>query len=312
MTLEKMADGQSLKSLAQNYQSISDRYRGERDAKNTALQIRSVEEALAYAIARMPATYGAVHDVLGRAMETIPTLDPKTLLDIGAGPGTASLAAMEYFLHLKELRLVEPNAHLRGLSQHLCHAQEGEILFETASLSTADLDNHADLVLLSYVLNEIPANDLAENIKRLWDATKQALVIIEPGTPDGYELVLRIREILLQEGARIAAPCPHDLTCPLKDTSLWCHMSTRIERSSLHRKVKADAALGYEDEKFSYIIATRLPAARPSARLIGHPHGQKLISLQVCEKTGTAATRVLSKRDEDYKTAKKLDWGDAL
>ena len=305
-----MAQGQSLKSLSAGYQTISDRYRDTRG--KAVLQIRSPDEALAYALARMPATYGAVRDVLGRAIETVPGLDPHSLIDLGAGPGTATLAAMENFLHLKDITLVEPNAHLAGLSRHLCKSETCDIAFEDATLLTANLAAPADLILLSYVLNEIPGSDLEKILDRLWDATKQALVIIEPGTPAGFELILKIRDYLLKSGARIAAPCPHDLTCPLKDTSLWCHMSARIERSSLHRKIKPDATMGYEDEKFSYIVATRLPAARPSARVIGHPHGQKLISLELCEQSGTAATRVLSKRDEDYKIAKKLEWGDAL
>lgn len=307
-----MADGQSLKSLSLNYQSLSKRYRGDRNTPNTALQIRNAEEALAYALARMPATYGAVHDVLSRALETIPALNPATLLDLGAGPGTASLAAMDHFHDLKEMRLIEPNAHLRGLAQHLCKLEGCDIGFEPATLSTVEIAAPSDLVLLSYVLNEVPGGDLAKILDKLWDATKQALVIIEPGTPDGFALILEIREHLLKAGARIAAPCPHDLDCPLKNTPRWCHMSARIERSSLHRKIKPDAALGYEDEKFSYLVATRLPAARPSARLIGHPHGQKLVSLELCEQTGAATTRTLSKRDEEYKAAKKREWGDAL
>lgn len=312
IALERMADGQSLKSLGLSYKSISDRYRGDRSG-NAVLQIRNADEALAYAIARMPATYGAVHDVLLRAIQTIPTLKPVTLLDLGAGPGTATLAALEHFHDLKELRLVEPNTHLAGLSKHLCRMEGCDLLFEPVTLSQADLNNRADLVMLSYVLNEIPEDDLYKTLDRLWDATKQALVIIEPGTPDGYNLVMKIRDHLLKKlGARIAAPCPHDLECPLRNTSLWCHMSARIERTSLHRKLKSDATLGYEDEKFSYLVATRLPSARPDARVIGHPHGQKLISLELCEQTGHARTRVLSKRDEDYKTAKKLEWGDAL
>lgn len=310
IALDRMAQGQSTKALAQNYQSLSNRYR--RDSDDTVLQIRSPEEALAYAIARMPATYGAVHDVLSRAIQNIPELDPKSLLDLGSGPGTATLAAMEHFLHLEDIRLVEPNTHLAGLAKHLCAGVAAGILHETATLSKADLVTQADLVLLSYVLNEIPESELADTLGRLWSATKQALVIVEPGTPDGYALILKIRDTLLSLGATIAAPCPHELACPLKDTSLWCHMSARIERSALHRKVKSDATLNYEDEKFSYLVATKLPAVRAGARLIGHPHGQKLISLQLCDRDGTACTKTLSRRDENYKTAKKLEWGDSL
>lgn len=310
IALERMAEGHSLKSLGTQYRTLSDRYRRRKNAED--FQILSAEEALAYAIARMPATYGAVHDVLSRALETIPALAPATLLDLGAGPATATLAALDHFPDLVRARLIEPNIHLAGLAKHLMRSRPCETTHERATLALADLEKQADLVLLSYVLNELPEEQIERKVRRAWGATAQALVVIEPGTPAGAALILTIRDHLLRLGARIAAPCPHDLDCPLAKTDGWCHMSARIERSSLHRRIKTDAALGYEDEKFSYLVASRLPAARPAARLIGQPHGQKLVSLEVCEQSGNAVTRTLSRRDEDYKTVKKLGWGDAL
>lgn len=310
IALERMAEGLSLKSLGGAYQTMSDRYR--RKTVQDEFQILSAEEALAYALARMPATYGAVSDVLRRAAQTIPDLNPKTILDLGAGPATATLAALECFPAIESARLIEPNAHLGGLAKALMHHRACEIVHERTTLALANLDQKSDLVLLSYVLNELPAEQIDRKTERAWNATAQALVIIEPGTPAGHALILKIRDRLLALGANIAAPCPHDMACPLAGTDGWCHMSARVERSSLHRKLKPDAALGYEDEKFSYLVATRLPVDRPASRLIGHPHGQKLVSLELCTKDGTAVTRTLSRRDDDYKRAKKLEWGDPL
>ena len=35
----------------------------------------------------------------------------------------------------------------------------------------------------------------------------------------------------------------------------WCHFAARLDRSRAHRQSK-HAALGWEDEKFAYVIAT--------------------------------------------------------
>src|SRR6476619_8623775 len=59
--------------------------------------IRSEADALAYALARMPATYAAVTASLNALCEIRPDFVPASLLDIGAGPGTATWAAAEAF-----------------------------------------------------------------------------------------------------------------------------------------------------------------------------------------------------------------------
>ena len=120
-----------------------------------------------------------------------------------------------------------------------------------------------DLVMAAYSLGEI-AEPLAA---RLWQAARVALVAIEPGTPRGYALILKVREELLEAGACMVAPCPAATPCPLAAPD-WCHFAARVERSSIHRRIK-DAELGYEDEKFSYIAVAR--EAGGPGRLAHHP-----------------------------------------
>src|SRR3954466_5471647 len=81
--------------------------------------IRSETDALAYALARMPATYAAVTASLNALCEIRPDFTPRSLLDIGAGPGTASWAAAEAFSSLQEFSLLDSNDALRRLALDL-------------------------------------------------------------------------------------------------------------------------------------------------------------------------------------------------
>src|SRR6202163_2091897 len=78
--------------------------------------IRSEADALAYALARMPATYAAVTASLNALREVTPHFAPASLLDVGAGPGTATWAAAEAFPSLKSFTLLDANSVLRALA----------------------------------------------------------------------------------------------------------------------------------------------------------------------------------------------------
>src|SRR5471030_2130782 len=81
--------------------------------------IKSEADALAYALARMPATYAAVTASLNALHEITPDFAPKNLLDVGAGPGTATWAAAEAFSSLQSFTLLDANNALRALALDL-------------------------------------------------------------------------------------------------------------------------------------------------------------------------------------------------
>src|SRR6202049_3881924 len=81
--------------------------------------IRSEADALAYALARMPATYAAVTASLNALREIRPDFAPTSLLDAGAGPGTATWAATEAFSSLQSFALLDVNSALRALALDL-------------------------------------------------------------------------------------------------------------------------------------------------------------------------------------------------
>src|SRR5262249_52479512 len=128
-----------------------------------------------------------------------------------------------------------------------------------------------DLVVLSYVLGELPESSRAALLKRALEAAREFLVVIEPGTVKGFGIINTIRSELISAGAGILAPCPHREACPLAVSGDWCHFAQRVERSGMHRQVKS-GSLAYEDEKFSYIIASKAPCSPTGGgRIVRHP-----------------------------------------
>lgn len=111
------------------------------------------------------------------------------------------------------------------------------------------------------MLNELTAADRAALVDAAAGAAR-AVLIVEAGTPAGYARVIEARDRLIAAGFRVAAPCPHSAACPIVPGTDWCHFAARVSRSSLHRQVKS-GSLAYEDEKFSYVAATRLPPNPP-------------------------------------------------
>lgn len=310
--IEGLCAGHSFQTLGAAYESLSARYR--RENSDQDFSIKTEEEALAYVASRLPATYGAVHKALSELARLDPTFTPAKILDMGAGPGTATLVAQALWPSVAEAKLIEPNAMLAQCGQALMEALAVPATYERGTLDKMGQARKADLVLASYVLNEVPPDMAIKGVDALWDCTADALAIVETGTPHGYKTLVKARDRLVAKGAHIAAPCTHHLSCPIAEQpDNWCHFAVRVQRSSLHRKIKPSASLAYEDEKFCYLIATRRPMkTRPAARLVGAPKGPKVITLPLCRESGAYEVLKTSKRDPDYSTLKRLDWGDAL
>lgn len=149
---------------------------------------------------------------------------------------------------------------------------------------------HAGLVIAAYVLNEMHEADRPAALSRLWAATEDALVLIEPGTPEGFRQIKAARDYLLDRGASLLAPCPHEKSCPLPPDD-WCHFSCRVARQPLHRQLKGGDA-PYEDEKFCYLAFGRAKGARVSSRILRHPQIESgKITLQLCTPSGLLPCR---------------------
>jgi ribosomal protein RSM22 (predicted rRNA methylase) len=256
--LDAKLQGFSRTDAARRSSQISRTYR----AGGGSGAIKSEADALAYALARMPATYAAVAASLNALTEIAPELAPESLLDVGAGPGTASWAAAEAFASLQSFTLLDANRTLSSLALELAHDStrlaDCRYLPGDAAANLAEA-TPTDLVVASYMIGELSEHDQRVLGEAMWAKALHALVVIEPGTPAGYARILALRQQLIASGAHVAGPCPHDNPCPLVAPD-WCHFAQRLPRSRAHRQLKA-AEVPFEDEKFIYVALTRAPIA---------------------------------------------------
>jgi ribosomal protein RSM22 (predicted rRNA methylase) len=310
--LEKLAYGRSRTALAVRAAPLSQHYR----AGGGSQTIATGDDALAYAFTRLPATYAAAVAVFGALRETLPAFAPHTMVDVGAGPGTATFAAARAFSSLTAFRLVDANANLRALALALLAEADGTALREASyrhgdALALLPGAEPADLVVASYAAGEIADGHLLRFTRALWAATSGALAVIEPGTPAGYACIMRVRDELIAAGAHVAAPCPHARACPLQAPD-WCHFAQRLPRSRDHLRVKG-AEVPFEDEKFSYVVLSRQAPQATAARVLAPPKISKsAATAKLCTPEGVM-TDVAARRDGDaYRERKSWRWGDSV
>lgn len=279
---------------------------------------RAQARGLAYLAARFPATFAAAQAAL-RQLPDEALKDCASVLDLGAGPGTATWAFIERWPALVKASFLESDPEMLGHAQALAAAYP----HLTVALHSGDLNAKLDqapqhdIVVMAYVLSELDEAHQQALLAKAWAKADKGLLLLEPGTPDTSRRVLAARKQLKGLGGAIVAPCPQDVSCPLENAGQvhWCHFSVRLERRGLHKGVKG-GDLGYEDEKFSWLFVSKQPGAGPCSpfRLHSDPHRvNRHIVLDVCDQAGKRRELFYSRRETPYKirhAARKLGWGD--
>ncbi len=326
--VEKFDQGKLAKASAELTQS----YQG----GDAGAAFRSEAHRFAYLAVRLPAILACNLNVFSEVRRLAPEVEVQSMLDLGAGPGTALQAAVRVFPSLRQATMIETDAAMvdlgRRIGEDSPYAAVQAARWQMLNLKALDLRKGGprtgssfaphDLVVASYALGELGRSAAEKAVARAWESTRQLLVIIEPGTARGFEMVHGWRSLLIASGARILVPCPHEAECPMAAAGDWCHFAQRVDRTSLHRRLKG-GALGHEDEKFSYVVASRQPLPVASARIVRHPqkHGGH-VRLVLCtppnseelglERQGLLKERIVpSSQPEAYKASRKAKWGDA-
>ncbi|MBC9712453.1 small ribosomal subunit Rsm22 family protein [Streptomyces sp. TRM66268-LWL] len=309
--LAELLAGLPHKQATQAVDRLIANYRGRTPTDAPILRDRS--DVAAYAAYRMPATFEAVRSALGALADAAPDWAPGRHTDIGGGTGAATWAVSATWPEQRPVTVLDWADPALALGRELAGANPllSGTDWRKARIGQALALDETDLVTISYVLGELTADDRTAVVAAAARAA-QAVVVIEPGTPDGYTRIIEARDALIAAGYGIAAPCPHSSACPIEPGRDWCHFSARVSRSSLHRQVKG-GSLAYEDEKFSYVAAVRFPVTPAPARVVRKPQIRKgQVLLDLCGADESLARQTVTKRHGAlYKEARDAEWGDA-
>ncbi len=270
----------------------------------------------AYLQVRMPATYAATLAAFRAVSIRVPSWAPASVLDLGTGPGTALYAARAVWPSIERMTAVDRTPAILDAAREIARRSGDEVAAAAtwieAGMQVDTTFGPHDLVVCSYAFGELGAGPRRDAIARITGVPGAIAVIVEPGTPHGYEAVIEARTALLERRWHLLAPCPTEGRCPMQQLpGRWCHFSTRLERERAHRDAKG-GTLPFEDEKFSYIAMG--PEPHPAAaRVVGHPrqHGG-FVELELCAENGVERRIISRKHGSRYAEARRLRWGDEL
>jgi len=297
--IESLIESSDFKSLKNARAMLSEEYR-----KGAASSFNNPTHLLSYLITRLPATFGACSAVFQEIRRRFPDFSPQSMLDLGAGPGTATWAALDTFGPMQP-HLIERERAAIDIGKKLGGAHWN---WQQASLEQPFDIPSVDLAVFSYVFAEVQPYSL---IDCLWEKQIPVIAIIEPGTPKGFERIRAIRLYAIQKGAHLIAPCPHAHACPMPLND-WCHFSARIPRTRLHRLLK-EGTLGHEDEKYSYVVFSRHIPKCIQGRVIRSPQKNSgFVKLPLCASDGQLKQITVTRSDKNsYRAARDAEWGSA-
>ncbi len=177
------------------------------------------------------------------------------IADLGAGPGTASMALLLLILNFKlssqrELPKIEfywfdQNKEIMADGQALVELiasnfpkLRGKVSVHTHTLpwwkATSVLPNDLALTIFGHVLNEstAPAREADLFWQKIFEKTQGGgVLMVEPATRKAAQTLAYHRDHFFEAGwveqtpTRIWGPCLHAGTCPLAQGRDWCHFS---------------------------------------------------------------------------------------
>jgi ribosomal protein RSM22 (predicted rRNA methylase) len=307
--VEALAGEYPGRDLAAASAAISADYRAGRGTRFA----RPVDLA-AYAVTRLPATFAAARAALTEAAART-DFAPRSLIDLGCGPGSAAWAAVEAFPAIEQAEMVDSHAGMLGMGRRL--AAGAPPALAGAAWTSASIDDAlkrpatADLVVSSYAFNELPPDRLQACATALARLSRGLVVVVEPGSVAGFGAIRALRDGLIAAGWSILAPCPGDGPCPVEAPD-WCHFSQRLPRLRAHRAAKsADAP--FEDEPYSYVAAAAPGiAVRPAAaRILRIPRaGKPGTEFRLCTPSGIVEEHVAARDRDRARLTRKCGWGD--
>lgn len=209
---------------------------------------------------------------------------PLRILDLGSGPGAASLAVLDYLA--KRGDPAQHGSEVVAVDRGRDALQDAKFLWTHVSKSyqeppacafhpvTFDVERSGsrapwkngsyDLIILANSLNELfqhAADPIARRVKfleRLLEAlaVDGTLMIVEPALRETTRALHQTRDRLMARGqATVYSPCLHERPCPaLVHPGDWCHEERPWSPPAMVRELDRGVGFIKDALKFSYLL----------------------------------------------------------
>lgn len=256
----------------------------------------------------LPMNVASVATVLAEALPVAPSVAPLRVLDLGAGPLTASIAAQLAWSAPVQVTAVDASAAMLREGEAIATAL-GETLQRplagSPTLHAGNLRHGAfsrrwmkphDVVFAAFTLNEWghiegqprqrsrgrtqAAGGLVEWTLELAErcvAPGGALVLVEPGTRQAARTVATLRDAFAADPRwRVTHPCTEADACPLAHpaASGWCHATRPWQPPALHLALAQAMRRKRDALKFSRLVVRRADDSGAPER----PAGWRIVS----------------------------------
>lgn len=230
------------------------------------------------------------------------------LLDWGCGTGVAHRRVLALWPQFPALAL-----HDRSPRARLFSAEKAQLAFPQVAVTwDPPVVTRETLLLVSHVINEIAADDLAQ----LLDLARGAgeVIWVEAGSLADSRRLIDVRERLRGEFTPVA-PCTHASPCGMlapKNAPHWCHHFARppsdIFQDARWAEFAREIGIDLRSVPYSFLVLARASGMEPGySRVIGEPREAKgYLRVLSCQAEGIAEF-VLQKRDAPvlFRTARK-------
>ncbi len=192
------------------------------------------------------------------------------ILDLGCGPGTASLACSHFF------RLKKPKLELQitGIDQNQGILEDAKELFQKLGNSkhkfqtkqqvisaNINLGKKYDLIIAANVLNEFRDQNYQYKLcSNLLNHLKHdgCLIILDPALQKTTRPLMELRNNILRnlKGFKVLSPCLHQADCPMLTHNRrdWCHFYLEWKCPQIIRKIDQLLGIKHDYLKMAYLI----------------------------------------------------------
>jgi hypothetical protein len=222
------------------------------------------------------------------------------LLDWGCGTGIASRRVAAWS-GIQRIGLFDQSPLATAFAREKHLEEKREMFF----WNEKNVFETPTLFLISHVLSELSDTELHELATLAARASE--VIWVEPGSHELSRKLGSVRNIFINAGHHLIAPCVHNQPCPMfeqKNSHDWCHFfappPTEIFQSSLWHEASRELGIDLRSLPYSYLAFSRHhhPSAIGSKeRLIGYPRALKAHGKILCCGTSGLCERTLQKRD---------------